>query len=281
MRVLLITDSHLAPTISAFNANWTAVRTFAHRVRADLTVHLGDITLDGAGDPAQYEFARTMCEDWPTPIHFVPGNHDVGDNPPGPGVTCDQPLDETQLARYRAHFGPDYWALAADGWRLVGLNTQLFGTDTATEAGQWEWLRAQACLCEVEPTAILLHKPLFQDSPADTKPHARYVPIAARRRMLDLLRPLDVRLVLSGHVHQYLDRCFDDIRHIWLPSTAFYLPDTLQERIGEKVTGVGLLELTRHGHRFDLICPDGVTRHNVLAFPVVYPPSKTAAEPTQ
>ena len=49
---------------------------------------------------------------------------------------------------------------------------------------------------------------------------------------------MDVRAVLSGHRHQHLDRVIGGVRHVWLPSTAFYLPDSIQDRLGDKVTGL-------------------------------------------
>ena len=116
--------------------------------------------------------------------------------------------------------------------------------------------------------ALLLHKPLFRHDPREDEPHIRYVPRASRLRLLELLAPLDLRLVLTGHTHQYVDHVIDGVRHIWLPSTAFWFPDTMQERIGEKITGLGTLELTADGHRFALACPDDVIAHNFLDHPL-------------
>ena len=42
----------------------------------------------------------------------------------------------------------------------------------------------------------------------------------------------------------------------------------MQERLGEKVTGLGMLELTGDKHRFELARPDGVVAHNLLDQPV-------------
>jgi hypothetical protein len=174
------------------------------------------VTVDGLGDPTHFHHARSLSTEWPTPIRYVPGNHDIGDNPPGS------------------------WLAA-----------------TAAEAGD-------------RPVALVLHRPLFQDSPLDEKPHHRYLPLASRRRLLDLLSGVALRAVLSGHTHQYRDRTVPAVRHVWLPSTAFYLPDELQERLGEKVTGLGVLDLTPDGLRFHLVCPEGVVRNSVLDHPV-YP----------
>jgi 3',5'-cyclic AMP phosphodiesterase CpdA len=268
VRIAIVTDSHLAPRAAAFNDNWRAVRAFVAAAAPDLTLHLGDITVDGVKDPADFEHARAISADWPTPIRFLPGNHDIGDNPPGPGVAASEPLRPARLADYRTAFGADHWALDAAAWRLLGLNAQLLGTDTDDEAAQWAWLAATLAEAPDRPTVLFLHKPLFQDSPADERPHQRYVPVAARRRLLGLLSAVPLRAVVSGHVHQSRDRVVDGIRHVWVPSTAFFLPDELQDRIGEKVTGIGMIELGPDRLRFHLVCPDGVTRHSVLDHPV-------------
>jgi 3',5'-cyclic AMP phosphodiesterase CpdA len=270
MRIAVVTDSHLAPHAAAFNDNWRAVRAFVAAVAPDLTIHLGDITVDGVKDPREFEHACAVSADWPTSIRFLPGNHDIGDNPPGPGVAASEPLRSARLADYRAAFGPDRWALHRDGWCLIGLDAQLLGTETDDEAEQWSWLAATLARAPDQPTLLFLHKPLFQDSPADEKPHQRYVPAGARRRLRDLFSGGRLRAVMSGHVHQYRDRVVHGARHLWLPSTAFFLPDELQDRVGEKVTGIGMIELAPDHLRFHLVCPEGVTRHSALDHPV-YP----------
>jgi hypothetical protein len=90
---------------------------------------------------------------------------------------------------------------------------------------------------------------------------------APRRRLLELLSSVDLRLVLSGHTHQYLDRMVGRTRHLWLPSTAYIFPDSKQELIREKVTGLCVLKVTGDQHRIALVRPEGVERHNLLDRP--------------
>jgi 3',5'-cyclic AMP phosphodiesterase CpdA len=255
MRILLVTDTHLAAAATPCTENWLAAKAFARRLKPDLTIHLGDITFDGIDDPTQHEWALAAAADWPTPLRYLPGNHDIGDNPPGPGVPYPQPLEEAQLERYRALFGADYWTLDAAPWLLIGIDAQLLGSDTQAEAEQATWLDGVLKGARRRPVGLLVHKPLFQDDPAD-------VPLAPRRQLLQRLAAVDLRFVLSGHAHQYLDRVIAGVRHIWLPSSAFVIPDGAQERIGEKVVGVGLLDLNAHGYSFDLVCPDGMTQYS-------------------
>ena len=276
MRIVLVSDTHLAPTAGAFNGNWQAVRAFVAAANADLTIHLGDVTVDGPKHPEQFAHVQSLSEGWPTPIRYLPGNHDIGDSPPGPGLPSQEPLRTDRLEDFRRAFGTDYWMVEAEGWRLIGLNAQLFGTDTTDEAAQWSWLEEQLARSRGVRAVVLLHKPFFQTSPADEEPRRRYVPVAPRRRLYELFAREDLRAVISGHVHQYLDRRIDGVRYIWIPSAAYFMPDEVQDRIGEKITGVGVLELTRGEMQFHLVCPEGVLRHSSFDHPV-YPKMVEAA----
>jgi len=261
--------SSLSPTAisrqnaAAYDANWRAARDFVARAEAELTIHLGDITGDGVCDEDHYRHALRMARDWPTPLRFLPGNHDIGDSPPGPGLPSEQPLDRDRLALYRGSFGADHWALDAAGWRLLAINAQLLGSDTREEEEQWQWLQASLDGALGRPVMLLSHKPLFHGDAADPRPHGRYVPLAPRRRLLELLAKADWRVVVSGHTHQYLDQTIGGTRHIWLPSSAYVFTDDTQERIGEKIVGLGVVELTPGGHRLDVETPKGLLRHEV------------------
>jgi hypothetical protein len=49
------------------------------------------------------------------------------------------------------------------------------------------------------------------------------------------------------------------------------LPDEMQARVGEKLVGVGLLELNGDTMAFDLWCPDGMVRHELPLMPALGP----------
>lgn len=266
MRILLVTDTHLSPDSDDTVSNWQSTRTFAERANADITLHLGDITRDGWSTPSELPYAASLADDWPTPIRFLPGNHDIGDNPPGPDLASGQPMSHELLETYRSHFGPDYWAFDEPGndtgWLLVGINAQLMATNTEDEETQWNWLHTTLDRAGTRPVALFSHKPMFQNALDDEPPHIRYIPTLPRTRLRTLLQNVDCRLYASGHTHQFLDRMQGTTRHIWTPSSAYRFSDKMQEKIGEKVVGLGLLELhtSEDGHRtsFDLVAPEGM-----------------------
>ncbi|MES2226554.1 MAG: metallophosphoesterase [Pseudomonadota bacterium] len=258
MRIALIADTHLSARSPECVANWHSARCAVGRLGADLTVNLGDITLDGQTHGDELAFASHLVRQWPTEMRCVPGNHDLGD---GSG---EMPLDDRLLAAYREVFGPDHWVVRAGDWRLLGINAQLLGSGSAQEDALWEWIAKQAGpAAEHGHTALFLHRPMLRLQSGERHRKGRYVSSAATERLLRGPLTSTLRLVISGHTHQYLDTTVDGVRHLWMPSTAFILPDDLQARIGEKLVGIGLLDLSDGAARFDLWCPDGMMRHDV------------------
>ena len=264
MRIAVVTDSHLAPQAEMLNANWRAVQRFVAGAKIDFTIHLGDTTIDGADDPAQFQWVKQLAQQWPSPMRFVPGNHDIGDNPPQPGDAVEQPLTVERLDHYRKALGRDYWSVEAGDWVLIGLNAQLLGSGLGAETEQWDWLFKVAGQAGPRPVLLMLHKPLCRDDMGEDIASDNYITPPARRRLQQAMAMMDLRAVLSGHRHQYLDHTIDGLRHIWVPSTAFILPDTMQERIGEKLNGFGMIELRDGQMRFDLVCPQGMQRNDAL-----------------
>lgn len=258
MRIALIADTHLSVRSPECVANWHAARRAVGRLGADLSIHLGDITLDGQTHGDELAFASRLMQQWPTEMRCVPGNHDLGD---GSG---EMPLDDRLLRAYGNVFGPDHWVIKKGDWKLLGVNAQLLGTDSAQEAALWEWIAEQGRSApDHTHTALFLHRPMLRLQSGELARKGRYVGSAATERLLKGPLQPTLRLVVSGHAHQYVDTTVEGVRHLWMPSIAFVLPDDMQTRIGEKLVGIGLLDVSEGTARFDLWCPDGMTRHDV------------------
>lgn len=266
----MVADTHLHPRDTALAGNWESIVRWAGAVGTDLLVHLGDISASGVEEPAQLAHARRLFTVPGLPVRFVPGNHDIGEAPPGPGVPVHDPLDRARLADYRQWFGSDYWAHPVDRWLLIGLNALLLASGTEEEAQQHAWLE-ETLRGARGPVGVFLHKPLFRDNADETIVHGRYVPAAARRPLLALLRQYDLRFIASGHTHQARRHMADGVEHVWVPSAAFILPDSRQERIGEKVVGIMLLEIEADLYRFTHVIPSGLCPFELDQLAHIYP----------
>jgi 3',5'-cyclic AMP phosphodiesterase CpdA len=266
MRIALISDTHLSSRSPECVANWHAARRAVERLGADLSIHLGDITLDGRTRAEELEFASRLLRQWPTEMRCVPGNHDLGD---GSG---EEPLDSRLRRAYGDIFGADRWLVRAGDWQLLGIDAQLLGSDSPQEAELWRWLEGVAAQPgPAAHTALLLHRPVWRPFSDRRERKGRYVTQSAAQRLLGGVLQPTLRLVASGHTHQYLDLNAAGVLHLWMPSTAYVLPDETQAPIGEKRVGIGLLELGDGDLRFDLWCPDGMTRHDVSKLKFIVP----------
>lgn len=254
-RAVVVSDSHLALRTPEALANWQAVVDHVAATEPDVVVHVGDVTADAALDPDDLAVARRELGRLARPLHTVPGNHDVGENPhagladlPAGHDSRDGLVTPERLDRYRAVLGPDRWSVDVPGWRLVGINAQLLGSGLDDEADQWHWLES---LLAPSPSrsgprvALVVHKPLVPTPalPTDTSP-GRYVPAGPRARLFELLRPFPGGLVISGHCHQFATHAAHDLTHLWAPSTWAVIPDRFQPLLGDKTCG--LVELDLH-----------------------------------
>lgn len=269
MRIVLISDTHLASYAEPFLENAEASIRWIEATAPDLVIHLGDVTADGVSDAGQFDTAARLFARVSAPMLWSPGNHDVGDCPPRGGRE-EPALDLDRLESFRNRLGADAWRAELGGWTLVGVNAQLFGAARVEEAAQQAWL--DQVLSEASgPIALFLHKPIDEPGlgPLDESP--RFVPAHARNDLIARMAGRDVRLVASGHAHQA--RMLDEsgARRLWVPSCAFILPDDVQAPVGEKVVGVTLLELEDGETRAQVVVPPGVRRHDVFDHPEIYP----------
>jgi 3',5'-cyclic AMP phosphodiesterase CpdA len=257
-RLTQISDTHLARRLPRLTDNFHRISEYIDVKRPDLVINSGDLAFDGPSSPGDLEFATALHQALPVACRFLPGNHDIGDNPTQVGPPLTHPITDAKLGAYHRIVGEDRWQFEAAGWRFIGLNSLMMNSGLAAEAEQLDWLASQLSATGGKPLALLLHKPLFLNAPDDperAETSFRYVPMPARRHLIEMLRAVDVRLVASGHVHQRRDFTYSHIRQIWAPSTAFIISDARQQVIGTKE--VGLVE-----YRF---APDGFEVRHVKA----------------
>ena len=240
-RLIQISDTHLARRLPTLTQNFHRVSEYIDARRPDLVVNSGDLAFDGPTSRDDLEFARELHAALPVACRYLPGNHDIGDNPTELGPAPPQPATEQERQNFLSVFGEDRWRFDAAGWRFIGLNSLVMNTGLASEAEQYDWLASQLSSADGKPVALFLHKPLYLNSPEDPELAAsaiRYIPMPARSRLVEMLRAADLRLVASGHVHQRRDFTYRRIRHVWAPSAGFVISDARQEVIGIKEVGL-------------------------------------------
>lgn len=240
-RILQVSDTHLSRTHPLFQFNFEVTLREIARLRPDLVIYTGDLSLNGPDNPDDVRYAHEQIRRTPCTHFALPGNHDIGLVPAN--GHADQLITEARLAHYRDTFAYDRFTAEIDGWRIVGLNSQLLGSGLAgEEAGQYDWL-ARVLTCD-RPVAVFMHYPLFIHGPGDTDEGHHALSLEVRRRLMACFAEAgNVRFVGSGHLHQARSAVHGEMRCEWAPSSAFVIPgQKLDSFGGNQVTGMLLHE---------------------------------------
>lgn len=240
-RLTQISDTHLGRRLPGLIANFHRVSEHIDAARPDLVINTGDVSFDGRTSRDDVQFAKSLHDALPADCRYLPGNHDIGDNPTALGPAPKPLIAEAHRQQFRDIIGEDHWSFEAAGWRFIGLNSLVMNSGLTFEAEQFDWLSREIAQVNGKPVALFLHKPVFlhlPDDPELPETSIRYVPQPARARLIEMFAHVDLRLIASGHVHQRRDFTFRHTRHIWAPSAGFKINDARQDRIAIKETGL-------------------------------------------
>jgi alkaline phosphatase D len=273
VKIIQITDTHFSPEKSHFNGNWAPLLTWIEDTRADLIIHTGDLTVDGADKPGDITFCLDLMRQTSIPMLILPGNHDVGHLP-----GSEQPVNAERLNRWRDLVGEDRWFEDTNGWRFVGLDSLLLGHEDDEEEAQFEWLRETLEERRGRRIALFAHKPLFVDEPHEGDTGYWSVRPAQRKRLYDLIAAHDVALFASGHLHWAWQGRFENTALTWAPSAAFILDKLVREMPGERLVGAVVHEFG-DDVQTDIVAVPGMTAY-VLddVIEEVYPTSANQTE---
>lgn len=242
-RIVQVSDTHLSAARQGLVDNWDICAEAIRALSPDLVINTGDASFDGADSDADLAFAHARMAALDLPWLAIPGNHDIGDCPRADAPAGAQEILPARRERYRAVFGADWWQHDMAGWRLIGINAQLFGSAMAEEDEQWAFLQEAVAGGTEGRVVLFLHRPLFAHDPAVDGEPIRFVNQPAKNRLLRLIRRYRLAAVLSGHVHQWLTVRDGGTGYHWCPSPAFVIADVLQPAIGEKCLGFLSLDL--------------------------------------
>jgi 3',5'-cyclic AMP phosphodiesterase CpdA len=193
-RIVQITDSHFSAT-AGVPPQWPALLDWLRADPPDLVVHTGDIVFENPDDDADRAFARGLLDSVPAPLAIIPGNHDIGFF----GDDADRPR---RLATFRDTWGDDRFSLDLAGWRVVGADVYLLGTDDHDT-----WLRR--AVATEQPVITFVHQPLD-----DPERDGWEMPATAVDAFEAATATADVRVVASGHRHTSRSAG----RAVWAPS---------------------------------------------------------------
>lgn len=264
-RIAQISDTHLSGARPFFDDNFPPLAEALRQAAPDLVIHTGDLSLDGADSEGDLRHGAALMkglgQDWVA----VPGNHDVGDDAVLGG---SQPVNAARLARWEACVGPLHFHRDIPGWRLIGYDTQGFGTNAAHRDAVAEAIAGAG----PRRIAFFQHKPITESRLDDTA--VNYWPLLPEPRgmLLAMLGDRRPAVIASGHVHQAHEHDGDGIRQIWAPAVGFIVGDAWQALVGQKL--LGWVEHVFHadGTHDATLHAMPLTRHDIGEVPEAYGP---------
>jgi len=248
-----------APKVDHFREEtrrFEAAVAMAGAARPRFVIVCGDM-VNTAGDPAQVAEVKRIARALPegVPVRYVAGNHDA--------CPDNEVPDPESLARYRADFGPDYYAFREDAAHFVVLNASLLQHPERVPEDydrQMTWLEGtlrDATRAGASHIVAFTHQPLFmaraeepdEDYPWAPSPPGRppgywAVPRARRMPVLELFRRHGVQATFCGHWHRNHEARDGDMLEVLTSSVGYPL--------GDDPSGIRIVRLTTGGveHEF-------------------------------
>lgn len=234
VRILQISDTHLSPRTTRFHENNELMIDVLRKAGHDHIVHTGDISLDGIRFEEDHGFAKAFLDRAGRVIHYLPGNHDVGDNPrlSKPENVMGSAISPTRLERYLRHHEKDRWVIDCGAWRLIGINSMRIGSGLDGERQQYDWIADQLGSLGRRHLALFTHQPLFVDTPEDKELTYWTVDPIGRENLSALIGHPQLKLIASGHLHQQRSRRHGGIALEWCSSIAFTTREELVPEMG-------------------------------------------------
>ena len=231
----IITDTHIRPPggddsspfavndLANGRARYAAAAIAQHAPA--FTIHLGDMvhplphlpTYAAAAEEALQIFAPLGEE-----VHYVSGNHDIGDKPMAGSPAGPVTAETARL--YARYFGPDTYSFDHSGVHFIVINSSLAGTGGELEDTQRRWLEQDLRDNADKRVLLFSHYPPFITSADEPLHYDNYEP-ASRAWLLDLIERYEVEAVFSGHVHQFFYNRYGGAKFYCLPPTSFTRQD--------------------------------------------------------
>ncbi len=230
---VLVADTHIGTKgyEAQYCHNWRVEEAFRqiNALSPAFVANLGDIITtfpNGEEFADQCQYAGELLKQCQAPLHLVPGNHDIG-NQPSLRVwdekwakRANKPVESMYFsdqyrAIYRQHFGEDYYRLDQDGCVFLVMDNAFCNSGGELERTQMQWLASELAKAQAAKLRIVLfHNPLFWRRPDEPGPNNyESVMEPARSQLLDLFATYRVDAVYTGHTHFGFANSY---RNLWL-----------------------------------------------------------------
>ncbi len=189
---------------------WQQAIDIANHLKPDFVMITGDM-VNAPGDNFQAAQAKIIMSKLNSDIdlHFIPGNHDIG----------DRPTSEI-LSWYNELFGDTWYCFDidtktnnsntgdTDRWHFIALNSGIIHSpdnvpDQRDKQLQWlkDDLQQAKSSSPDRQIVVFMHHSLFLERPDEPDQYFN-IPLQTRSKYLEMFQKYDVKAVFAGHLHQ-------------------------------------------------------------------------------
>jgi hypothetical protein len=195
-------------------------------LKPEFVLHMGDVVQEYPGVEEfheSFQAALTQMQTCNSKVHFVAGNHDVGDKPDLTMPT--HPVEKESLEWFHQQCGQSWYAIERPECHLVIINSQILNTGSEAENAQLAWLEQELEKANGKRIFLFLHLPLYLgDRNDEALGHYDVISEPARSTLLDLVKKHRIELIGGAHVHfAFLDK-IEGARYFQFASPAFTRP---------------------------------------------------------
>ncbi len=220
-------DIHLNPDSSAVEGFEQLVK-HVNNLHPDFVLTGGDMiyTAKNVNDKkaeALFDLMDREFKAFRMPVYKTMGNHEIV------GITAESGIDKTNpnwgKQMYVKRYGERFYSFGYDGWKFFVLDgikilEKEKNYTQGIDSSQIEWIKTELSATDKKmPLVISIHPPVV--NPHALTSSSLKVMSPETEAVLALFRDYNLKIVLEGHTHLYMELFFNGIHYISGGSTAF------------------------------------------------------------
>lgn len=224
---VFLPDIHLNPD-SLVEANFDLLVNQVNRLKPDFILTGGDMiytakNLDEKKAALLFDFMDSKFKEFKMPVYLTMGNHETV------GILAESGMDVSEpmwgKGMYENLYGKRFYSFTHDGWKFLILDgIKVLEKERNYTQGidslQMEWLKNE--LAETDknmPLVISVHTPLLNPHAIESS-QSQFLSKNSQS-VLDLFKDHNLKIVLEGHTHLYMNLFFEGTHYISGGSTAY------------------------------------------------------------
>ncbi len=224
---VFLPDTHLQPD-SMIEAKFKMVARVIKDHNPDFVIAGGDMiytarNLDEKQSETLFDFMDDKLRELEVPIHYVVGNHECVGIRAESGMAISNPYFGKQMFELR--YGSRFKSFTNSGWKFFLLDgIEILEKErnytTGVDSLQIEWIKNELHgINRHTPIVIVIHSPLI--NPLAVKSSGEKLLSENAETVLNLFKEYNLRVVLQGHNHVYMNLFFEGVYYISGGSTLY------------------------------------------------------------